>query len=141
MGNYLAAQAWPFRGRLETLAAAILPQQGFLAAPLPTSPGNWIVKSISAVLNYLLIFAIMFALMAILEDSGNMARIAFILGRVFHRSGLHGQSTLPLILGGVHVGGCAILGVIATRSIPDERARMATIMIVPMMNCLAKVPL
>ena len=48
---------------------------------------------------------------------------------------------LPLILGGVYVGGCAIPGVIATRAIPDERARMATILIVPMMNCLAKVPL
>lgn len=71
----------------------------------------------------------------------DMARIAFILDRVFHRFGLHGQSTLPLILGGVYVGGCAIPGVIATRAIPDERARMATIMIVPMMNCLAKVPL
>lgn len=141
LGNYLAAQAWPIWGRLETLAAAILPQQGFLEDPLLTSLGNWIVKSITAVLNYLPIFVIMFALVAILEDSGYMARIAFILDRVFHRFGLHGQSTLPLILGGVYVGGCAIPGVIATRAIPDERARMATIMIVPMMNCLAKVPL
>lgn len=69
-------------------------------------------------LNYLPIFVIMFALVAILEDSGYMARIAFILDRIFHRFGLHGQSTLPLILGGVYVGGCAIPGVIATRAIP-----------------------
>ena len=56
-------------------------------------------------LNYLPIFVIMFALVAILEDSGYMARIAFILDRIFHRFGLHGQSTLPLILGGDYVGG------------------------------------
>jgi len=67
--------------------------------------------------------------------------MAFILDRLFRRFGLHGQSTLPLILGGVYVGGCAIPGVMATKAIPDERARLATILIVPMMNCLAKVPL
>ena len=141
LGNYLAAQIWPVWGKLELLAATILPQPGFLEDSLLTSLGVWVVKSITAVLNYLPIFVIMFALVAILEDSGYMARIAFILDRIFHRFGLHGQSTLPLILGGVYVGGCAIPGVIATRAIPDERARMATILIVPMMNCLAKVPL
>ncbi len=140
-GNYLAARIWPIWGMLETFAASVLPAQGFLEDPLLTSLGLWVVKSITAVLNYLPIFVIMFALVAILEDSGYMARIAFILDRIFHRFGLHGQSTLPLILGGVYVGGCAIPGVIATRAIPDERARMATILIVPMMNCLAKVPL
>lgn len=141
LGNYLAAQVWPMWGKLEVWAAAVLPQQGFLDDPVLTALGLWVVKSITAVLNYLPIFVIMFALVAILEDSGYMARIAFILDRVFHRFGLHGQSTLPLILGGVYVGGCAIPGVIATRAIPDDRARMATILIVPMMNCLAKVPL
>ncbi len=141
LGNYLAAQVWPVWGKLEYWAARILPAQGFLQDPLVTSLGTWIVKSMTAVLNYLPIFVIMFSLVAILEDSGYMARIAFILDRIFHRFGLHGQSTLPLILGGVYVGGCAIPGVIATRAIPDERARMATILIVPMMNCLAKVPL
>ncbi|MBQ4566538.1 MAG: ferrous iron transport protein B [Desulfovibrio sp.] len=141
LGNYLAAQIWPIWGKLEYWASLILPAQGFLQDPLLTSLGVWVVKSITAVLNYLPIFVIMFSLVAILEDSGYMARIAFILDRIFHRFGLHGQSTLPLILGGVYVGGCAIPGVIATRAIPDDRARMATILIVPMMNCLAKVPL
>ena len=141
LGNYLAAQIWPVWGKLEYWASLLLPAQGFLQDPLLTSLGVWIVKSITAVLNYLPIFVIMFSLVAILEDSGYMARIAFILDRIFHRFGLHGQSTLPLILGGVYVGGCAIPGVIATRAIPDDRARMATILIVPMMNCLAKVPL
>lgn len=140
-GNMLAAEVWPFWASFEDFCASIMPHEGFLTDPLLTSLGVWVVKSITAVLNYLPIFLIMFAFVAILEDSGYLARIAFVLDRVFRTYGLHGQSTLPLILGGVYVGGCAIPGVIATRAIPDERARFTTIMIVPMMNCLAKVPL
>ena len=140
-GNELTPVVWPVWEKLEVWAAAILPAPGFLDDPLLTAMGNWVVKSITAVLNYLPIFLIMFALVAILEESGYMARIAFVMDRLFHRMGLHGQSTLPLILGGLYVGGCAIPAVIATKAIPDDRARMATILITPMMNCLAKVPL
>lgn len=141
VGNILAAKGWVLWTEVENIARAVLPQENFLYDDLLTSLGNWIVKSITSVLNYLPIFLIMFALVAILEDSGYLARIAFILDRIFHAYGLHGQSTLPLILGGVYVGGCAIPGVMATKGIPDERARFVTILIVPMMNCLAKVPL
>ena len=83
---------------------------------------------------------ILFALIAILEDTGYIARMAFILDRVFRYFGLHGQSVLPLVLSGVYVGGCAIPGVMACRAIKDEKARLATILVVPLMNCLAKVP-
>ena len=140
-GNWLALQAWPVWGALENFAAEILPAGGFTEDPVVRSLGIWVVKSTTAILNYLPIFFLLFSLIAILEDSGYMPRMAFILDRLFRRFGLHGQSTLPLILGGVYVGGCAIPGVMATKAIPDERARLATIMIVPMMNCLAKVPL
>ncbi|NDV19052.1 ferrous iron transport protein B [Pseudodesulfovibrio sp. JC047] len=140
-GNWLALQAWPIWGGLERLAGDLLPQAGFLNDPLLRSLGLWVVKSTTAILNYLPIFFLLFTLIAILEDSGYMPRMAFILDRLFRRFGLHGQSTLPMILGGVYVGGCAIPGVMATKAIPDERARLATILIVPMMNCLAKVPL
>ncbi|MCR4667378.1 MAG: ferrous iron transport protein B [Desulfovibrio sp.] len=140
-GNALTPVVWPVWEKLEIWAAALLPAPGFVEDPLLTSMGNWVVKSVTAVLNYLPIFLIMFALVAILEESGYMARIAFVMDRLFHRMGLHGQSTLPLILGGLYVGGCAIPAVIATKAIPDDRARMATILITPMMNCLAKVPL
>jgi len=140
-GNWLALKAWPIWGSLEAFVAGVLPDPGFLEDPLLRSLGTWVVKSITAILNYLPIFFLLFALIAILEDSGYMPRMAFILDRLFRRFGLHGQSTLPLILGGVYVGGCAIPGVMATKAIPDERARLATILIVPMMNCLAKVPL
>ncbi|WP_419785956.1 ferrous iron transport protein B [Pseudodesulfovibrio sp.] len=140
-GNWLALQIWPLWGGLENFAADVLPSAGFLGDPLLRSLGLWVVKSTTAILNYLPIFFLLFSLIAILEDSGYMPRMAFILDRLFRRFGLHGQSTLPMILGGVYVGGCAIPGVMATKAIPDERARLATIMIVPMMNCLAKVPL
>ncbi len=140
-GNELAAYAWPFWAKLELIAADMLPMENFLVDPLARSLGNWLVKGVTTVMNYLPIFFLMFSFVAILEDSGYMPRIAFILDKIFNTYGLHGQSTLPLILGGIYVGGCAIPGVVATRAIPDERARFATIMIVPMMNCLAKVPL
>lgn len=140
-GNWLALQAWPLWGAVESFAADVLPPAGFVDDPLLRSLGIWVVKSTTAILNYLPIFFLLFTLIAVLEDSGYMPRMAFILDRLFRRFGLHGQSTLPMILGGVYVGGCAIPGVMATKAIPDERARLATIMIVPMMNCLAKVPL
>ncbi len=140
-GNILAAKVWPVWGSLETFISSILPNQGFLEDPLLRSLVEWVVKSMTAVLNYIPIFLLMFSFVYILEGSGYMARIAFILDKVFHTYGLHGQSTLPLILGGVYVGGCAIPGVVATKAIPDERARFTTILVVPMMNCLAKVPL
>lgn len=140
-GGWLAQKVWPVWGSLETLAADILPQAGFMTDPLLRALGQWVVKSTTAILNYLPIFFLLFGLIAVLEDSGYMPRMAFILDRLFRRFGLHGQSTLPMILGGVYVGGCAIPGVMATKAIPDERARLATMLIVPMMNCLAKVPL
>ncbi|MBL3592415.1 MAG: HD domain-containing protein [Synergistaceae bacterium] len=99
------------------------------------------VTSVNSVLVYIPIFLILFAAIAVLEDVGYMPRMAFILDRLFRRFGLHGQSTLPLILGGVFVGGCAVPGVMATRVIADEKARLATVLIVPLMNCMAKIPL
>jgi len=69
-----------------------------------------------------------------------MARIAFIMDRVLRGFGLHGQSTLPMLLGGVIVGGCAVPGIMATRAMKDEKARLVTILIMPLMNCLAKIP-
>ena len=140
-GYEISRYTWPLLASLREVAADILPSAGFLADPYVRALGLWLVESVNTLLNYVPIFLILFALIAALEDSGYMARIAFILDRVLHRFGLHGQSTLPLILGGVFAGGCAVPGVMATKSIPDNRARMATILTVPFMNCLAKVPL
>ncbi len=140
-GYKLTKVTWPALAGLRNLAAGVLPDAGFLVDPQLRSLGLWMVDSVNTLLNYVPIFLILFALIAILEDSGYMARIAFILDRILHRFGLHGQSTLPFILAGVFAGGCAVPGVMATKGIPDARARMATILTVPFMNCMAKIPL
>lgn len=140
-GYELTKVTWPILAGFRNIVSGFLPEAGFLIDPQIRSIGLWMVDSANTLLNYVPIFLILFALIAILEDSGYMARIAFILDRILHRFGLHGQSTLPLILAGVFAGGCAVPGVMATKGIPDTRARMATILTVPFMNCLAKVPL
>ncbi|KAA6184399.1 ferrous iron transport protein B [Thiohalocapsa marina] len=140
-GYELTNYTWPFLAKGRELIAGALPGAHFLVDPYVRSLGLWLVDSANTLLNYVPIFIILFACIAIVEDSGYMARIAFILDKILHRFGLHGQSTLPLILGGVFAGGCAVPGVMATKGIPDNRARMATIFTVPFMNCLAKVPL
>ncbi len=140
-GYELTKVTWPILAGFRNIAADILPDAGFLVDPQVRALGLWIVDSVNTLLNYVPIFLILFALIAILEDTGYMARIAFILDRILHRFGLHGASTLPYILGGVFAGGCAVPGVMATKGIPDSRARMATILTVPFMNCMAKIPL
>ncbi|HEO64146.1 MAG TPA: ferrous iron transport protein B, partial [Candidatus Omnitrophica bacterium] len=140
-GYKLTEYTWPFLASFRDFIASLLPAEGFIHDPFLRAMPLWVVNGIIAVLNYVPIFLILFTLIAILEDTGYMARMAFILDRIFRYFGLHGQSTLPLILGGVYVGGCAVPGVMACRGIKDERARMATILTVPLMNCLAKVPL
>lgn len=139
-GYDLTQYWWPFLAKFRALIAAGLPDAGMLNDPYVRSMGLWMVDSANALLNYIPIFLILFSLIAILEDSGYMARIAFILDKMFHAFGLHGQSTLPYILGGVFAGGCAVPGVMSTKGIPDEQSRMATILTVPYMNCLAKIP-
>ncbi len=101
---------------------------------------NGIVDGVVMILNYLPIFYVLYLVIAFLEDSGYMARIAFIMDRILRSFGLHGQSTLPMILAGAIVGGCAVPGVMATRTIKDKKARIVTMLVLPLMNCMAKVP-
>ncbi|BBF91982.1 ferrous iron transport protein B [Blastochloris tepida] len=140
-GYELTKVTWPLLASFRNWASSVLPAAGFLNDPFVRAFGLWMVDSVNTLLNYVPIFLILFSLIAILEDSGYMARIAFILDRILKRFGLHGQSTLPMVLAGVFAGGCAVPGVMATKAIPDLRARLATILTVPFMNCLAKVPL
>ncbi len=140
LGYKITDYTWPLLAAFKNLIIDILPQANFTEVPLITDFGIWMVNSANALLNYIPIFLILFALIAILEDVGYMPRMAFILDRVFKKFGLHGQSTLPLVLGGAFVGGCAVPGIMSTKGIPDDRARLATILSVPYMNCLAKVP-
>lgn len=140
-GYALTNYTWPILAKIKEITGLIMPAAGFVDDPLTRSLALWLVDSVNALLNYIPIFLILFALIAVLEDSGYMPRMAFILDRLLQRFGLHGQATLPLVLGGVYVGGCAVPAVMATKAVPDHRARLATILIIPMLNCLAKVPL
>ena len=140
MGYKLTDYTWPILASFKNLVIDFMPEANFTDVPMITDFAIWMVNSANALLNYIPIFFILFALIAIMEDAGYMPRMAFILDRVFRKFGLHGQSTLPLVLGGAMVGGCAVPGVMSTKGIADERARMATILTVPYMNCLAKVP-
>ncbi|PZP13303.1 MAG: ferrous iron transport protein B [Aliarcobacter butzleri] len=140
MGYKLTDYTWPILASFKNLIIDLMPEANFTDVPMITDFAIWMVNSANALLNYIPIFFILFALIAIMEDVGYMPRMAFILDRVFRKFGLHGQSTLPLVLGGAMVGGCAVPGVMSTKGIADERARMATILTVPYMNCLAKVP-
>ncbi len=142
LGTRLADWFFPFLSRLKEPVDML-----FGASPdllrdnlLHSMVSQGVVTGVLSILYYVPIFLVLFALIAILEDSGYMTRVAFIMDRVLRGFGLHGQSTLPLILGGVIVGGCAVPGVMATRAMKDEKARLITILIMPLMNCLAKIP-
>ena len=140
-GYNITNYTWPLLAKFRSLVEAAMPAPGFIDIPLLRSFALWVTDSVNALLNYIPIFFILFGLIALLEDSGYMPRMAFIMDRLFARFGLHGQSTLPMVLGGIYVGGCAVPGVMSCKGIPDERSRLATILIIPMLNCLAKVPL
>lgn len=86
------------------------------------------------VLSFLPILVIFFVLMGFLEDTGYLARMAYIMDRFMHRLGLHGQSALPLFLG----FGCNIPAVLGTRIIGDRRARLLTALLVPLVPCTAR---
>ncbi|QKG29906.1 ferrous iron transport protein B [Campylobacter sp. RM16187] len=139
-GYKLTNYTWPVFAAIKNFISDITPAADISQIPMITDMAMWLTNSTIALLNYLPIFFILFAMIAILEDVGYMPRMAFILDKVFRKFGLHGQSTLPLVLGGAFVGGCAVPGVMSTKGISDDRARMATILTVPLMNCLAKVP-
>ena len=140
-GYNLTHYTWPVLAGFRSLAENILPQPGVIELPLLREFVLWVIDNLNALLNYIPIFFILFALIAVLEDSGYMPRIAFVLDRILSRFGLHGQSTLPMILGGVVLGGCSVPAVMATKGIPDEKSKLATILTLPMLNCQAKLPL
>ncbi|MBN2232623.1 MAG: ferrous iron transport protein B [Deltaproteobacteria bacterium] len=140
-GYRLTTYTWPLLEGLKGMLSVILPPAAYIYDPVVRSLGLWFIDSVNALLNYIPVFLVLFSLVAFLEDVGYMPRMAFIMDRLFKRFGLHGQSTLPMVLGGVYIGGCAVPAIMSTKGIPDERARLATILIIPMLNCLAKIPL
>ncbi|MBU0480595.1 MAG: ferrous iron transport protein B [Proteobacteria bacterium] len=99
-----------------------------------------IVDGVGGVLGFVPLIMLMFFGIAILEDSGYLARVAFMMDRIFRIFGLHGSSVMSYILSGGIAGGCAVPGVMATRTLRSPKERMATLLTTPFMNCGAKIP-
>ena len=95
-----------------------------------------IIGGVGAVVGFLPLVMVMYFLIALLEDCGYMARVAVVMDRFFKRVGLSGKSIIPMIIG----TGCAIPGVMACRTIKNERERRTTAMLTPFMPCGAKLP-
>lgn len=99
-----------------------------------------VLGGVGGVMGFIPVIFFMFILIGVVEDSGYVARIAFVLDRFLRRFGLQGQSALPLILAGGITGGCAVPGVLATRTIRDNEDRLTTMLVAPFMLCGAKLP-
>jgi ferrous iron transport protein B len=99
-----------------------------------------IIDGVGGVLGFVPLILCMFFGLAFLEDSGYLARVAFMMDRIFRIFGLHGSSVMAYIVSGGIAGGCAVPGVMATRTLRSPKERMATLLTTPFMNCGAKVP-
>jgi ferrous iron transport protein B len=129
-------------GWLESCFAVL---SGMVDQTLPEGPVksmiiSGVIDGVGGVLGFVPIIMFMFFGIAILEDSGYLARVAFMMDRVFRFFGLHGSSVMPFIVSGGIAGGCAVPGVMATRTLRSPKERMATLLTVPFMNCGAKLP-
>ena len=96
-----------------------------------------IIGGVGAVIVFLPQILILYAFISFMEDSGYMARAAFIMDRLMHGIGLHGKSFIPLIMG----FGCNVPAVMATRTIESRRSRLLTMLILPLMSCSARLPI
>ena len=98
---------------------------------------NGIFEGIGSVISFLPIIVVLFFFLSILEDSGYMARVAFVMDKLLRKIGLSGKSIVPLLIG----FGCTVPGVMATRTLSSERDRKMTILLTPFMSCSAKLPI
>ena len=94
------------------------------------------IGGVGAVLSFVPLIVLLYLFISIIEDSGYMARAAFLIDRLMRSFGLHGKSFIPLILG----FGCNVPGVMAARTLDNERDRMVTILALPFMTCGARLP-
>jgi len=99
-----------------------------------------IIDGVGSVLSFVPLIMFMFFGIAMLEDTGYLARVAFMLDRIFRFFGLHGSSVIAYIVSGGIAGGCAVPGVMASRTLRSPRERLATMLTAPFMNCGAKLP-
>lgn len=138
------SQAWLGPLVADTLVAYIETFQGYVGELLADANPllsallvDGIIGGVGAVVGFLPLVMIMYFLIALLEDCGYMSRVSVVLDPIFKKVGLSGKSVIPFVIG----TGCAIPGVMASRTIRNERERRATAMLTPFMPCGAKIPL
>jgi len=122
-------------GWLGETASAIIP-----AGLVQSLVVSGIIDGVGGVMGFVPLIAIMFLMIAFLEDSGYMARVAYMLDRALRVFGLHGCSAMPFIVSGGIMGGCAVPGVMATRTLRSPKEKLATLLTAPFMPCGAKLP-
>ena len=105
--------------------------------PLKAMLADGVIGGVGAVVVFLPQILILYCFISFMEDSGYMARAAFIMDKIMHKMGLHGKSFIPLIMG----FGCNVPAVMATRTIESRRSRLITMLILPMMSCSARLPI
>ena len=96
-----------------------------------------VLPGVGTVLSFLPIIVTLFLFLSLLEDSGYMARIAFVMDKLLRKLGLSGRSIVPLLMG----FGCSVPSVMASRTLPSERDRQLTVLLLPFMSCTAKLPI
>ena len=96
-----------------------------------------VFAGVGSMLSFLPIIVVLFFFLAILEDTGYMSRVAFVMDKLLRRIGLSGRSIVPMLIG----FGCTVPGVMASRTLPSERDRKMTILLIPFMSCSAKIPI
>ena len=104
--------------------------------PLRSLLVDGIIAGVGSVIVFLPNILILYLFISFMEDSGYMARAAFIMDKLMHHMGLHGKSFIPMIMG----FGCNVPAIMATRTIEDRKSRLLTMLVVPMMSCSARIP-
>ncbi len=111
--------------------------QSMSDGPLKAMLVDGVIGGVGAVIVFLPQILILYTFISFMEDSGYMARAAFIMDKLMHGMGLHGKSFIPLIMG----FGCNVPAVMATRTIESRRSRLITMLVLPMMSCSARLPI
>ena len=121
--------------RLTVLTDSFLTKAA-VSMPLHSLIIDGIFKGVGTVLSFVPVIVTLFFFLSLLEDSGYMARVAFVMDRLLRKIGLSGRSIVPMLIG----FGCTVPGVMASRTLPSERDRRMTIILTPFMSCSAKLP-
>lgn len=131
-------QEW-LEGVIESLTAGVdgIMQSWQVDAAVRSLVVDGIFAGVGSVVSFIPVIVVLFFFLSMLEDSGYMARIAFVMDKLLRKLGLSGRSIVPLLIG----FGCSVPGVMASRTLPSDRDRRLTVMLTPFMSCTAKLPI